>query len=85
MSPSAIYTDIEATEARNHKIEDLLKAVREAAVEYERAEAASTAASSEATRALNNLNAAQRLVDVALAEIRKIAPRSSDWRNSMSR
>lgn len=74
-------TELAAALARDEKIEDLLKAQREAALAYEAAEQRESLACSECTDALNRLNAAQRAVDAALAEIRKTAPHRSDWRS----
>lgn len=47
--------------------------------EYRELEQAASFASNRATDALNKLNQAQKAMDAALAELRKKAPRSTDW------
>lgn len=46
---------------------------------YESAKAAEMQASSEATDALNRLNAAQRAFDDAVADLKKSSPVGTDW------
>ena len=61
-------------------LEEHWQAVRTAAEAYEEARRRENAASSETTAALNALNAAQKLFDAAVAELKSIAPRGSDWK-----
>jgi len=66
--------------ARDKKLEEHWQAVRTDAEDYEEARRREDAASSETTAALNALNAAQKLFDAAVAELKSIAPRGSDWK-----
>lgn len=50
---------------------------------YDQADSSYRAASRERTEALNALNAAQKKFDEAVGEVRKKAPRDSDWKSVM--
>lgn len=60
-------------------IELLVKNVESAALLFEKAKKQEALAAAETSRTLNSLNTAQRELDAALAEMRKKAPRDSDW------
>ena len=57
----------------------LARDVELATGEYIEAKEESSAASSRTTAAINKLNQVQKSFDAALAELRKGAPRGSDW------
>lgn len=57
----------------------LERELREAADEYARAANATSFAQSRECVALNALNRAQAALDEAVAELKKNAPRDSDW------
>lgn len=59
---------------------DLLAEHAKALSEFENAQRSLQTAHSRETAALNKLNAAQRALDAAMDDIRKHAPRQSDWK-----
>lgn len=64
------------------KLEELENAVAKATDALREAEQVASAARSEETDCLNRLNQAQKAFDAYVQEIRKVAPRSSDWRRA---
>jgi hypothetical protein len=58
---------------------DLEKSLVTTTERYRSAENRAATARREETDALNSMNAAQKALDARLAEMRKTAPRGSDW------
>ena len=60
-------------------VEQLTQEIIEAQQRYESAKQETSFARSTECAALNSLNSAQKKLDTKLAELRKSAPRDSDW------
>lgn len=63
-------------------MEKLIAELKEAQEDYEKARHAESIARSRRTEALNKLNQAQREIDKAVEDLKKMAPGESDWRRA---
>ena len=61
---------------------ELFDELKQATEAYKIAESETSAARSRETSALNRLNKAQKAVSDMMFDLKKVAPRDSDWRRS---
>lgn len=76
--------DIPKTPSLNTQLANAVAAVAAAQDEFELMRARTEDARRDETRALNRVNEAQKNFDALVAEVKKSAPRDTDWRRPAS-